>query len=52
VGKEISSAPTISTFDAQGTSLYLPISLETTDILKLLFMHALVDSGDISIFIN
>ena len=50
--EEISLTPTISTFDAQATSLYLSISLETTNILKLLFIHALVDSGDISIFIN
>ena len=50
--EEISSVPAISTFDAQETSLYLSISLKTTNILKLLFIHALVDSGDISIFIN
>ena len=45
MGEEISLVLTISTFDAQATSLYLSISLETTNILKLLFIHILVVMG-------
>jgi len=42
----------INDLNAYGTSLYLSISLETTNISKTLFLYALIDFGAIRVFIN
>jgi len=42
----------ISALDIQGTSLLLPVEIGTTDISKLHFVKALLDSGATRSFID
>ena len=50
--KKLSFWSTISTLDACGNYLHLPISLETTNTSKSFIVYILVDFGTIGVFIK